>query len=433
MRRVVITGMGAVTPIGNEINLFWDHLINGMCGIGEITRFDTTNYKVKIAAEIKNFDPTLYIEKSQVRKTDLYCQYGIAAAAMAMKDSRLAEFSDGVKGTVTMNGIDPERLGVYVGSGIGGMNTFVNETEKLLQGGPGRVSPFFIPMMIGNIAAGTIAIQYGAKGPCLPIVTACATGSHAIGEAFRAIKEDHADAIIAGGAEASITPIAVAGFTNCMALSKRNDPACASIPFDKRRDGFVIAEGSGIVVLEELEHAKARNATIYGEITGYGNTCDAYHITAPDPTAQGAAKAISLALDETFRSDPDYEKQVKGQAAVYINAHGTSTPLNDKTETMAIKKALGEEWAYKVMVSSTKSMTGHMLSAAGAVEAIIITKAMTEGIIPPTIGYVEKDEDCDLDYVPNTARHAFPDLALSTSLGFGGHNACIAIKPARLI
>ncbi len=429
----MITGMGVVTPIGNEMNLFWDNLINGVCGIGAITKFDTTDYKVKIAAEIKDFDPTLYIEKSQVRKTDLYCQYGIAAAAMAMKDSRLAEFSEGTRGTVTMKDIDPERLGVYVGSGIGGMNTFVNETEKLLKGGPGRVSPFFIPMMIGNIAAGTIAIQYEAKGPCLPVVTACATGSHAIGEAFHAIREDRADAIIAGGCEASITPIAVAGFTNCMALTKRNDPMCASIPFDKRRDGFVIAEGSGIVVLEELEHAKERKATIYGEIVGYGNTCDAYHITAPDPTAQGAANAISIALKEAFRFDPEYEKLVRDHAAVYINAHGTSTPLNDKTETLAIKKALGEELAHRVMVSSTKSMTGHMLSAAGAVEAIIIAKAMQEGVIPPTIGYVEIDEDCDLDYVPNVARHAFPDLALSTSLGFGGHNACIAIKPARLV
>jgi 3-oxoacyl-[acyl-carrier-protein] synthase II len=286
-------------------------------------------------------------------------------------------------------------------------------------------------MMIGNIAAGTLAIQYQAKGPCLPVVTACATGSHAIGEAFHAIRENRADVIIAGGCEASITPIAIAGFTNCMALSKRNDPSCASIPFDKRRDGFVISEGAGILILEELEHAKKRGAPIYGEIAGYGNTCDAYHITAPDPTAKGAADAIAIALAEAFLSHPDYEKAVKEKGSIYINAHGTSTPLNDKTETMAIKKALGDELAHKVMVSSTKSMTGHMLGAAGAVEAIIAAKAMLEGIIPPTIGYAEKDEDCDLDYVPNHARHAEPDLALSTSLGFGGHNACIAIKPLR--
>ena len=422
-----------MTPVGNEMESFWSSITSGVCGIGAITKFDTTDYKVKIAAEIKDFDPILYFEKSQVRKTDLYTQYGIAAASMAMKNSGLAEFSEGLKGTVTMKDIDPERLGVYVGSGIGGMNTFVNETEKLLQGGPSKVSPFFIPMMIGNIAAGTIAIQYGAKGPCLPVVTACATGSHAIGEAYHAIRGDRADVIIAGGCEASITPIAIAGFTNCMALTKRNDPTCASIPFDKRRDGFVIAEGSGILVLEELEHAKQRGATIYGEIAGYGNTCDAYHITAPDPTAQGAANCIKIALKEAFRDDPNYEKSILESGSIYINAHGTSTPLNDKTETMAIKKALGEDLAYKAMISSTKSMTGHMLSAAGAVEAIIVAKALAKGIVPPTIGYVEEDEECDLDCVPNTARHAFADLGLSISLGFGGHNACIAIRPARLI
>jgi len=433
MRRVVITGMGVVTPIGNELTSFWDNLISGKCGVGALTRFDTTNYKVKIAAEVKGFDPTLYMEKNQVRKMDLYCQYGVAAAAMAMKDSNLAEFSDGTRGTVTIKGVEPDRMGVYVGSGIGGMNTFVNETEKLLKEGPSRVSPFFVPMMIGNIAAGTIAIEYDAQGPCLPVVTACATGSHAIGEAFHAIRADRADVIIAGGCEASITPIAVAGFTNCMALSKRNDPTCASIPFDKRRDGFVIAEGAGIVILEELEHARKRGAKIYGEIIGYGNTCDAYHITAPDPNAKGAANSITIALKEAFYQNPEYEKMVKDSGSIYINAHGTSTPLNDRTETLAIKKALGEELAYRVMVSSTKSMTGHMLGAAGAVEVIVATKAMIEGIIPPTIGYVEKDEDCDLDYVPNVARKAMPDLALSTSLGFGGHNACIAIKPARLI
>ena len=422
-----------MTPVGNEMESFWSSITSGVCGIGAITKFDTTDYKVKIAAEIKDFDPILYFEKSQVRKTDLYTQYGIAAASMAMKNSGLAEFSEGLKGTVTMKDIDPERLGVYVGSGIGGMNTFVNETEKLLQGGPSKVSPFFIPMMIGNIAAGTIAIQYGAKGPCLPVVTACATGSHAIGEAYHAIRGDRADVIIAGGCEASITPIAIAGFTNCMALTKRNDPTCASIPFDKRRDGFVIAEGSGILVLEELEHAKQRGATIYGEIAGYGNTCDAYHITAPDPTAQGAANCIKIALKEAFRDDSNYEKSILESGSSYINAHGTSTPLNDKTETMAIKKALGEDLAYKAMISSTKSMTGHMLSAAGAVEAIIVAKALAKGIVPPTIGYVEEDEECDLDCVPNTARHAFADLGLSISLGFGGHNACIAIRPARLI
>lgn len=433
MKRVVITGMGVITPIGNDLGQFWENLIAGKCGIGELTKFDSTDYKVKIAAQVKDFDPTLYMDKSQVRKTDLYCQYGIAAAAMAMKDSGLASFSEGLKGDVTISGVDKTRMGVYVGSGIGGMNTFVNETEKLLKEGPNRVSPFFVPMMIGNIAAGTIAIEFEAMGPCLPVVTACATGTHAIGEAFWAIQSDRADVIIAGGCEASITPIAIAGFTNCMALSKRNDPTCASIPFDKRRDGFVIAEGAGIVIMEELEHAKARGAKIYGEIVGYGNTCDAYHITAPAPEATGAANAIKLALNEAFRGNPEYEKLVKENGHIYINAHGTSTPLNDKTETLAIKTALGEELAYKAMISSTKSMTGHMLGAAGAVEAIAATKALEEGIIPPTIGYQEKDDDCDLDYVPNVARKEFADIALSTSLGFGGHNACIAIKPARLI
>lgn len=433
MRRVVITGVGAITPVGNEMNEIWNNLINGQCGVGPITKFDVTDYKVKIAAEVKNFEPTLYIEKAQVRKTDLYCQYAIAAASMAMKDSGLAEFSDGLKGTVTVKGIESKRMGVYVGSGIGGMNTFVNETEKLLASGPNRVSPFFVPMMIGNIAAGTLAIQYGAKGPCLPVVTACATGSHAIGEAFHAIRANRADVIISGGCEAAITPISIAGFTNIMALTKRNDPATASIPFDKRRDGFVIAEGAGILILEELTHAMNRNAKIYGELVGYGNTCDAYHITAPEPEGEGAADAITCALEEAFASNPEYKNKVMESGAIYINAHGTSTPLNDKTETAAIKKALGEELAHKVMISSTKSMTGHMLGAAGAVEAIIAAKAMEEGIIPPTIGYCEPDENCDLDYVPNTARKVQADLALSTSLGFGGHNACIAIKPARLM
>lgn len=433
MRRVVITGMGVVTPIGIGVDKFWDNLTHGVCGIGMITRFDVTDFKVKIAAEVKDFDPTLFMESNRVRKTDLYTQYGLAAAAMAMKDSGLAEFTDGFKGPVKIRDVEPERMGVYVGSGIGGMNTFVNETENLMKNGPGRVSPFFVPMMIGNIAAGSIAIQYGAKGPCLPVVTACATGSHSIGEAYHAIRADRADVIISGGCEASLTPLSVAGFTNCMALTKRNDPTCACIPFDNRRDGFVIAEGAGILVLEELEHARERNATIYAEIVGYGNTCDAYHITAPDPTAQGPANSIRIALEEAFRNDPEYKKLIDKSGSIYINAHGTSTPPNDKTETQAIKIAFGEELAYKSMVSSTKSMTGHMLGAAGAVEAIVSAKALYEGIVPPTLGYSEKDEDCDLDYVPNVARKVTMDMAVSTSLGFGGHNACLVFKPARLI
>jgi 3-oxoacyl-[acyl-carrier-protein] synthase II len=425
MRRVVVTGMGVVSPVGTGVKKFWDNLISGYCGISEITRFDTTNFKVKVAAEVRDFDATSYLEKSQLRKTDLFCQYALAAAQMAVEDSKLT-LPDSAE-------VLPDRLGVYIGSGIGGMNTFVRESIKLEEGGPNTVSPFFVPMMIGNMASGTVAIRYNARGPCLPVVTACATGGHSIGEAYLAIRYDRADMILAGGCEASLNALSVAGFTNCMALTKRNDPKSASIPFDKRRDGFVVAEGAGVIVLEEYEHARKRNAPIYGEITGYGNTCDAYHITAPDPEAAGSSRSIQIALEETFRGDPEYQNLVESECKIYINAHGTSTPLNDKTETYAIKKALGEEMAYRVMVSSTKSMTGHMLGAAGAVEVIACLKTLCEDIVPPTIGYEVADEECDLDYVPNQARQVKVDLALSTSLGFGGHNACIAIRPARLI
>jgi 3-oxoacyl-[acyl-carrier-protein] synthase II len=433
MRRVVVTGVGVVSPVGNDVDAFWDSLKSGRCGVAAITKFDATDFKVKIAAEVKDFDPTLYMEKGSVRKTDLYTQYAIAAASMAMKDSGLDTKNIHECTEEGPDDLDSTRLGVYIGSGIGGMGTFIRETEKLLSGGPNSISPHFVPMMIGNIAAGTVAIKYNAQGPCLPIVTACATGAHSIGEAFHAIIHNQADIIIAGGCEASINPLSIAGFTNCMALTKRDNPAEASIPFDNRRDGFVIAEGAGVVILEEYEHAKSRNAKIYGEIIGYGNTCDAYHITAPSPDAKGAARSITIALQEALGQDPEYKRLIETDSKIYINAHGTSTPLNDKTETLAIKKALGEELAYKVMVSSTKSMTGHMLGAAGAVEVIACLKAAEEGIVPPTIGYSEKDEDCDLDYVPNVARESRIDLALSTSLGFGGHNACIAIRPARLM
>ena len=405
MKRVVITGLGVISPVGNSLDSFWSSLLAGKCGIDFITRFDTAEYKVKIAAEVKGFDPALYMDKSEVRRSDLYAQYAVAAAAQAMKDSNLS-------------GIDPERLGVYVGSGIGGMLTFVNETEKLLTKGPSRVSPFFIPMMIGNIAAGSIAIKFNAQGPCLPVVTACATSSHAIGEAFRAIKFGFADAIIAGGAEATITPLAVAGFTNCMALSTRNDPLRSSIPFDKERDGFVMGEGAGILVLEEYEHALARGAKIYAEIAGYGNTCDAHHITAPHPEAIAAARAITLAMEEAG---------LKSSDRLYLNAHGTGTPLNDKSETIAVKKALKED-AYNALISSTKSMTGHMLGAAGASEAIVCAMALMTGKVPPTIGYKVPDPECDLNYVPNTSITADLDAALSTSLGFGGHNACLVLR-----
>ena len=406
MRRVVVTGMGAVTPVGNTLAEFWQSLIAGKCGIGEITRFDTADCKVKIAAEVKNFDPLLDIEKTDVRKTDLYAQYAIAAATQA------------VEGSGIMGKVEPRRFGVYFGSGIGGIDTFVNEDKKFMEGGPKKVSPFFIPMMIANIAAGKIAMKFQAQGPCLPVVTACATSSHEVGEAFRAIKYGYADAIIAGGSEAALTPIAIAGFTNCKALSTRNIPEEASIPFDARRDGFVMGEGAGALLLEDYEHAVARGAEIYAEIWGYGNTCDAYHITAPHPEAAGSTEAIRLAAEEAGYSSGD---------RVYINAHGTSTPPNDRIETMAMKNVFGES-AYHMMISSTKSMTGHMLGAAGAVEAIASVLALREGILPPTIGYREKDPECDLDYIPNQARKADVNLAFSSSLGFGGQNACVAFR-----
>lgn len=405
MRRVVVTGMGAVTPVGNDVATFWESIINGKNGIDLITRFNTEEFKVKLAAEVKDFNPLLYIEKSDVRKTDLFVQYALYAAAQAMEDS-------GIDGK-----IDEERLGVYFGSGTGGFETFIHEHDVLLERGPQRVSPMFISKMISNIAAGNIAIKHNAKGPCLSITTACATGTSCIGEAYRAIKFGYTDAVIAGGSEAAITPLAVAGFDNCMALSESADKDSASIPFDKRRNGFVMGEGAGALILEEYEHAKQRGAKIYAEVCGYGSTCDAHHVTAPDPEAVGSAKAIADAYKE---SGIDTER-------IYINAHGTSTPLNDKTETLAIKKALGDK-AAKVHISSTKSMTGHMLGAAGAVEAIAAVLALDNSIIPPTIGYKEQDPECDLNYTPNKAENADIDLAMSVSLGFGGHNACIAFK-----
>ncbi len=407
MNRVVITGMGVISPVGSGAQTFFDNLTKGVCGIGPITRFDTEGYKVKVAGEVKDFDAEAAgIDRAQAKRTDLFAQYAMAAAIQAVSDS-------GIEGTVA-----PERFGVYVGSGIGGMQTFVQETEKLLNRGPGRVSPFFVPMMIGNMAAGNIAIRFNAQGPCLPVVTACATSSHAIGEAFRAIKYGHADAIIAGGAEATIIPLAVAGFSNMKALSESEDPSAASLPFDSRRAGFVMGEGSGILVLEAYEHAMARGARVYAEVVGYGNTCDAYHITAPQAEGTGAANAFKLALEE---AGYDGEK-------LYINAHGTGTPMNDKVETLAIKKALGEERAREALISSTKSMTGHMLGAAGGVEAIVCAMALKHGVVPPTVHLDSPDPECDLNYVPNAAVKADIQLALSSSLGFGGHNAVIALR-----
>ena len=409
MKRVVITGLGVISPVGNQVETFWNSLISGKSGIGEITSFDTTEYKVKLAAEVKDFDPLQYMDKSQARKQDKFSQYAFAAATQAMEDSGLKSGEN----------IDPFRLGVYIGTGTGGMHTFLAEAQKLMEKGPSRTSPFFVPMMIGNMATGNVAVKYQAKGPSLPIMTACATSTNAIGEAYRAIKHGYADAIIAGGSEATVLTLAVSGFTNCMALTQNPDPKSASIPFDKRRNGFVMGEGAGILVLEEYEHAKARGAAIYGEVAGYGNTNDAYHMTSPDPDATGSSRAIKMALEDAKPTEED---------EIYINAHGTSTPLNDKTETKAFKLALGEETARKAHISSTKSMTGHMLGAAGGVEAIATVLALRDGIVPPTIGYEEPDEECDLDYTPNVAKKANLTLGISTSLGFGGHNGCLAFR-----
>ena len=407
MKRAVVTGMGAITPVGCDVNTFWDNLKKGVCGIDFITRFDTTDFRAKLAAEVKDdFDPLLYMEKSDVRKTDRFVQFALSSAAQAVADSGIA------------GKIDAERLGVYFGSGIGGFDTFIGEHNNLLGRGPARVSPLFIPKMISNIGAGNIAIKHSAKGPCLSFSTACATGTTSIGEALRAVRHGYADAIIAGGADATISPLAVAGFINCMALTESEDPKNASIPFDKRRSGFVMGEGAGALVIEEYEHAVNRGAHIYAEVCGYGSTCDAHHVTAPDTEATASAKAIADCYRESGEADV---------SKIYINAHGTSTPLNDKTETAAIKRVYGDA-AYKINISSTKSMTGHLLGAAGAVEAIASIKALEEGIVPPTIGYKEKDPECDLNYTPNEAKTTPIELAMSVSLGFGGHNACVGFK-----
>ena len=404
--RVVITGMGIVSPIGSKMEIFRANLLNGVCGIDYIQKIDVSGLKVKVAGEVRDFTVTDYMTKIEANKCDRFTQYGVGAAVQAVEDS-------GIPGNV-----DPFRFGVYFGSGIGGFATFTAEYDTMLTRGAQRVSPHFVPKMISNIAAGQIAIKFGAKGPCISPVTACATGTTCIGEAFRAIRYGYADAIIAGGAEASIEPLAIAGFTNCMALTQTDDPARASIPFDKDRSGFVMGEGAGALVLESYEHAKMRGAKIYAEVVGYGSTCDAHHVTAPDPNGEGGGRAIRLALEEAGYI---------GEEKIYINAHGTGTPMNDATETKAIKYALGEA-AYRAKVSSTKSMTGHMLGAAGAAEAIASVIALESGVIPPTIHYRNPDPDCDLDITPNEAVRFDPDLALSVSLGFGGHNGCIALR-----
>ena len=410
-RRVVVTGTGVISPVGNNIETFWKNLIEGYCGIDYITDFPTDDLPVKIAGQVKDFNPSEYeIEPSFARKQDKFTLYAVAAAWQAIKQSGLSATEGG--------NIDPFRFGVYVGSGIGGFTTQVRETEKILTDGPKWVSPLFIPTMISNIAAGNIAIRNNACGPCLPVVTACATSTHAIGEAYRAIKHGYADAIITGGSEACVMPLGLAGFANAKALSRSKDPKYASLPFNKNRGGFVIAEGAAILVLEEYEHAVTRGASIIAEVCGYGNTCDAYHVTAPRPDGTTQAAAIRMALDEAGYTSED---------KLYINAHGTGTALNDVSETGAFKLALGEA-AYKAHISSTKSAMGHLLGAAGAAEALAAILALNNSVVPPTINLDELDPECDLDYTPNQPVQTDLTLAISDSLGFGGHNSCVAFR-----
>lgn len=403
--------MGVISPIGNDVNTYWNNLLEGVCGIDYIQSVPTDDLPVKIAGEVKDFNPADYqIETPFARKQDTFTIYAVAAAWQAVKQSGLDSNEGG--------NIDPFRFGVYVGSGIGGFQTMVRETEKILKDGPKWVSPLFVPTMISNIAAGNVAIRNNACGPCLPVVTACATSTHAIGEAFRAIKYGHADAIIAGGSEAAILPLAIAGFANAKALSRAEDPKYASLPFNRNRGGFVMAEGAAMLILEEYEHAKSRGAEILGEICGYGNTCDAHHVTAPRPDGVTQSAAIRQALEEAGYTSDDL---------IYINAHGTGTALNDVSETAAFKLALGEA-AYKAHISSTKGSTGHMLGAAGAIEAVASVLALKNGIVPPTVNLDDIDPECDLDYTPNKPVKADLTLALSDSLGFGGHNGCLAFR-----
>ena len=410
-RRVVVTGTGVISPVGNNVESFWRNLVDGYCGIEVIADFPTDDLPVKIAGQVKDFDPSDYeIEPAFARKQDKFTLYAVAAAWQAVKESGLSAAEGG--------NIDPFRLGVYVGSGIGGFKTQVRETEKLMTDGAKWVSPLFIPTMIANIAAGNIAIRNNACGPCLPVVTACATSTHAIGEAYRAIRHGYADASIAGGSEACVMPLGIAGFANAKALSRSEDPKYASLPFNKNRGGFVMSEGSAVLVLEEYEHAVQRGATILAEVCGYGNTCDAYHVTAPRPDGKTQAAAIRMALDEAGYTSDD---------CLYINAHGTGTALNDVSETQAFKLALGED-AYRAHISSTKGAMGHLLGAAGAAEALAAILALRHSVVPPTINLDEKDPECDLDYTPNKAVEAEITIAISDSLGFGGHNSCVAFR-----
>jgi 3-oxoacyl-[acyl-carrier-protein] synthase II len=409
--RVVVTGLGAVTPVGNTAEEFWTALIQGKSGIGPITRFDATDFPTRIAGEVKGFDALKFVDKKDDRKLDLYLKYALACAVMAVEDAGLDPAKE-----------DGNRFGVLVGSGIGGISTLLESHKVLLDKGPDRVSPFFVPMLIINMASGLISMRFGARGPNSSVVTACATGNHAIGDATRIIQRGDADVMIAGGAEAIIIPLTIAGFCQMKAMSTRNDePARASRPFDADRDGFVCGEGGGLVVLESLEHAVRREARIYAEVVGYGMTGDAHHMTAPDPEGDGAARAMAAALRDAALEPP---------AVGYINAHGTSTPYNDKFETIAIKRVFGEH-AKRLPVSSTKSMTGHLLGAAGGIEAIATTLALYHGVLPPTINYEKPDPECDLDYVPNQARKQDVEVALSNAFGFGGTNATLAFRKYR--
>ena len=410
-RRVVVTGTGAVTPVGNDVKTYWKNLLEGVCGIDYITSIPTDDLPVKIAGEVKDFNPADYeIETPFARKQDRFTIFAVAAAWQAVREAGLDASENG--------NIDPMRYGVYVGSGIGGFTTQERESAKLMTEGPKWVSPLLIPTMIANIAAGNIAIRNNACGPCLPVVTACATSTHAIGEAYRAIKHGYVDAVIAGGAESTIVPLAVAGFANAKALSRSEDPKYASLPFNRNRGGFVIAEGAAMLVLEEYEHAVARGAEIIAEICGYGNTCDAHHVTAPRPDGTTQAAAIRQALDEAGYTSDD---------VLYINAHGTGTALNDVAETAAFKLALGDD-AYKAHISSVKGSIGHLLGAAGAAEAVASVLALKNGVVPPTINLDDVDPECDLNYTPNVPVEAPLTIAISDSLGFGGHNGCIAFR-----
>ncbi len=414
-RRVVVTGYGVVSCVGNNVPDFWDSLVNGRCGLGRITRFDASEYRTQIAGEVKGFDVTKYMSVKEAKRLDLFCQYAIAASDEAMESAGLPKELRG-------SNIAPDRVGVIVSSGIGGLYTMSEQDKLLIERGPGKISPLLIPMMIGDLASGNISIRYGAGGPNLGLVTACSTGCHSIGESFWCIKRDDADVMICGGAEASVVALGVAGFCAMKAMSQRNDdPLHASRPFDLDRDGFVMSEGAGVMILEELEHAKKRGANILAEVVGYGASGDAYHITSPAPDGSGGARAIRMAMRHAGLGTDGID---------YINAHGTSTQLNDKFETLAIKGALGED-AYKVSVSSTKGTTGHGLGAAGGLESIACVKAIETGIIPPTINYVTPDPECDLDVTPNTARERKVEVALNSNLGFGGHNGVVIFRKFR--